>query len=88
MRGQLARCGTSTPAHYSEARGAESTRDFIHKLRLCLKELNETRVWLKITLRSEMLPALRLKEIMEENEELCRIINSSIKTTEEHKRGH
>ena len=75
VAGQLVRSGTAPAAHYAEARGAESTKDFIHKLRLGLKELNESRVWLKIITRSEMLPASRLHDINQECDELCRIIN-------------
>jgi len=44
IAGQLLRSGTAPAAHYAEARGAESTNDFVHKLKLCLKELNESRV--------------------------------------------
>jgi four helix bundle protein len=80
IAGQLLRSGTAPAAHYAEARGAESTRDFIHKLRICLKELNETRVWLKIATRSELLTEPSLREIARESDELCRIINASIKT--------
>ncbi len=79
--GQLLRSGTAPAAHYAEARGAESKKDFVHKLKLCLKELNESRVWLKIIARSEMEHASRLQNITQECDELCRIINSSIKTT-------
>jgi four helix bundle protein len=80
ISGQLLRSGTSPAAHYAEARGAESTRDFIHKLRICLKELNESRVWLKIIARSELLPENKLSDLSKEVDELCRIINASIKT--------
>jgi len=59
----------------------ESTNDFIHKLKICLKELNEARTWLKITAGSEILPEPRLSDITNECDELCRIINASIKTT-------
>ncbi|MCJ7735850.1 MAG: four helix bundle protein, partial [Anaerolineae bacterium] len=52
--GQLVRSGTAPAAHYAEARGAETTKDFIHKLRLGQKDLNESRVWLKIIVRSQM----------------------------------
>ena len=38
LAGQLLRSGTSPAAHYAEARGAESDRDFVHKLKLCFKE--------------------------------------------------
>ena len=57
IRGQLVRSGTAPAPNYAEGRGAESTKDFIHKLKICLKELNETRVWLLIVQESEMLPA-------------------------------
>lgn len=80
IAGQLVRSGTAPAAHYAEARGAESTRDFVHKLRLCLKELNESQVWLKIITRSELLPSSRLHDINQECEELCKIINASIST--------
>lgn len=81
IAGQLLRSGTAPAAHYAEARGAESSRDFVHKLKICLKELNESRVWLKITAKSDLLPASRLSDITQECDELCRIINASIKTT-------
>lgn len=67
-------------AHYAEARGAESDKDFIHKLRLCLKELNESHIWQKIITKSGMLPTSRLNPINQECDELCRIINASVKT--------
>lgn len=80
--GQLLRSGTAPAAHYAEARGAESTKDFIHKLRIGLKELNESRVWLKIISRSELLPVSRLQDITQECDELCRILNASIQTAQ------
>jgi four helix bundle protein len=51
VRKQLVRSATSPAANYAEARGAESRRDFVHKLQVCLKELRETSVWLRFTLR-------------------------------------
>jgi four helix bundle protein len=80
LAGQLLRSGTAPAAHYAEARSAESSKDFIHKLKICLKELNESRVWLKIIAKSKLLPATRLQDIATEADELCRIINASIKT--------
>ncbi len=81
LSGQLVRSGTAPAAHYAEARGTESTRDSIHKLHICLKELNELRVWLKIIIRSEMQPEASMSDLLSENDELCRIINASIQTT-------
>jgi four helix bundle protein len=81
VAGQLLRSGTAPAAHYAEARGAESSKDFLHKLRLCQKELNESHVWLKITGKSELLSEPGFHEILKENDELCRIIGASIRTT-------
>ncbi len=77
---QLGRSGTSPAAHYAEARGAESNRDFIHKLKLCLKELNESRVWLKIISRSKLVSDNDIAPVLDECDQLCRIINASIRT--------
>jgi len=74
------RCGTAAAANYAEARGAESRPDFIHKLRIVLKELNETAVWLQLIAENAMLAAEKMRPIIAENEELCRIIAASIKT--------
>ena len=46
IEGQLLRCGTSPAPNYGEAQGAESRFDFIHKMKICLKELRETKVWI------------------------------------------
>jgi len=80
IAGQLLRSGTSPAANYGEARGAESTKDFIHKLRITLKELNESRNWLKILTRSKLLSDERLRAGNKEVDELCRILNASIRT--------
>jgi len=77
---QLLRCGTAPAAHYAEARGAESRNDFIHKLKLCSKELNETQVWLKIITRNNLMPPTKINSIGNETVELNKIINASIKT--------
>jgi four helix bundle protein len=77
---QLLRSGTAAAANYAEARGAESRSDFVHKLRIVLKELNETAVWLQLILENSMLPTEKMTSIVAENEELCRIIAASIKT--------
>jgi four helix bundle protein len=79
---QLLRSGTAAAANYAEARGAESRSDFIHKLRIVLKELNETDVWLQLIVENSMLPRQKISPVIAENEELCRIIAASIKTAE------
>jgi four helix bundle protein len=78
---QLLRSGTSPAALYGEARSAESTNDFIHKLKVCLKELNESNIWLKILSKSSMQSEDKVLVIRQECEELCRIINASIQTS-------
>jgi four helix bundle protein len=85
VAGQLLRSGTSPAAHYAEARGAESNNDFVHKLKVGLKELNESRVWLKVTIKSKMMPREDLSGIYQECDELCRIVNASIKTSKQRK---
>jgi four helix bundle protein len=77
---QVVRSGTSPASNYGEARGDESHSDFIHKLGIVLKELNETFIWLRIIERSHMINEKLLKSILEENSELCRIFISSLKT--------
>ena len=77
---QLLRSGTSPAANYGEARGAESRNDFIHKLRIVVKELNESIIWLEILKRSEMQTHTYIEPILIECTELAKIISSSIKT--------
>ena len=80
VAGQILRAGTSPAPNYGEARGAESHADFVHKLRIVLKELNETSIWLRIIERSRLLGPQLVANIMQENRDLCRIFTSSLKT--------
>ena len=59
------------------------SRDFIHKLRIALKELNEARIWLRMIILSEMLSEFKLVELLVECEELCRILYASILTAQQ-----
>ena len=77
---QILRSGTSPAPNYGEARGAESHADFVHKLGIVLKELNETAIWLKIIERSQLLRRGLIKDLITENTELCRIFSASLKT--------
>ena len=83
IRGQLLRSGTSPAPNYGEARAAESGKDFVHKLKVVLKELNESRVWLKTIIRAEMLPGKLLGDLLDECDQLCRIISASIRTAKQ-----
>jgi four helix bundle protein len=74
--GQLLRCGTSPGANYEEARGAESKRDFVHKLGITLKELQETHYWLHVVARAKLVTD-DLTNVLSEVGELCLIIGKS-----------
>ena len=71
---QMLRSGTSPAPNYGAARAAESSDDFIHKLKIVLKELNETLVWLNVIGRGKMIPSEELKAAMDECDQLCRIV--------------
>jgi four helix bundle protein len=81
IAGQIVKSGTSPAPNYGEAQGAESRKDFIHKMGISLKELRETFVWLKIIKRRSM---IKIKEnidwLHQECEELISIFVTSIKT--------
>jgi four helix bundle protein len=77
---QIVRCGTAGAANYAEARGAESRADFIHKMKVVQKELNETSVWLRVILKSSVLSPDLIVAIVAENKELSRIVTASIRT--------
>jgi len=74
---QLVRSLTSAGANYEEARAAESKRDFTHKLGIALKELQESRYWLRVIAGAEMASGSQLGELAREVDELCRIIGRS-----------
>ncbi len=86
IKGQIIRSGTSPALNYGEAQGAESTNDFIHKMRISLKELRETLVCLKIIVRKPLItPISKLDPIVKENNELIAIFVKSIKTAKTNK---
>jgi len=87
IAGQLVRCGTSPAPNYGEAQSAESRNDFIHKIKIVLKELRETRVWLKIIQRRSLLKSTREIELLiAECDELISIFVTSVRTAEKNKR--
>jgi four helix bundle protein len=87
VSGQLIRCGTSPAPNYGEAQSAESRADFIHKMKVSLKELRETRVWLLIIVKANLIkPASDLEPLIEENNELISIFVTSIKTAQKRKK--
>ncbi len=82
IAGQILRSGTSPAPNYAEARGAESRADFVHKLRIAVKELNETGIWLLIILKARMAPEALVSDLARENRELARILSASIRTAQ------
>jgi len=77
---QLVRCGTSPAPNYEEGCAAESRADFIHKLSISLKELRESRSWLRLISRSHLLPNDKLSELIDECDQLCNILARSVIT--------
>ncbi len=77
---QLMRCGTSPGPNYAEARGAESAKDFVHKMGIVLKELNEIEHWLDVVIRRKMAKDQPIERIQEHRKTLCRIIAASVRT--------
>ena len=74
------RSGLSAAANYAEARAAESRADFIHKLRIVLKELNESKSRLEQIVANGLFSHDKMATLIAENQELCWIVASSVKT--------
>ncbi|HEY2342001.1 MAG TPA: four helix bundle protein, partial [Chthoniobacteraceae bacterium] len=84
IAGQLIRCGTSPLPNHAEAQAAESRADFIHKIKICLKELRETRRWLRLVVCAEFIrPPSLVGPLIDETTELIRIFYRSAKTAED-----
>ncbi len=77
---QLVRCGTSPVPNYEEACAAESKADFVHKIKIVLKELRETRCWLRMVIMTEMLPETKMSDLLNEAIQLCNIFGQSAVT--------
>ena len=80
VAGQLVRCGTAPGPNYDEGCAAESRADFAHKLSIALKELKETRGWLRFIVIAELLSEKRIATLLDEAEQIIRIVASSIIT--------
>jgi four helix bundle protein len=79
--GQLLRSGTSPLLNHAEAEAAESRQDFVHKLRISLKELRETLRCLKLIQRVPLVAvAATLAPLIQESDELIRIFTASVRT--------
>ncbi len=86
ISGQLLRCGTAGAPNYGEAQSAESRKDFVHKIKIVLKELRETKIWLKLIQRKRLAKnALEVEYLLKECDELISIFVTSVKTAEKNK---
>jgi len=87
VAGQLVRSGTSPAPNYGEAQSAESRADFVHKMKLSLKELRETKVWLRMIVKADLVKsALSLDPLIDENDQLISIFVSSLRTAEQNRK--
>jgi four helix bundle protein len=77
---QLERCGPAGGTNYEEARGAESRADFVHKVRIALKEVRETHYWLALAESAGYVDPQRVAPMLREADELAAILTASAKT--------
>ncbi len=85
IAGQLVRCGTAAAPNYEEGCAAESRNDFIHKLSVALKEMRESRSWLRLIAKCNLIPKERIIAVLDESDQLCRILAQSIVTAKRNK---
>jgi len=85
IAGQLVRSSSSPALNYGEAQAAESRNDFIHKMKVCLKELRETFNCLRLILKKNWFQEVRLSQLIAESNELISIFVSSLKTAQKNK---
>jgi len=86
LSGQLLRSGTSPALNYGEAQSGESNSDFLHKIKVVLKELRETLVCLKIIHQSRNYSSEEsIKNLLKEADELVAIFVTSVKTAEKNR---
>jgi len=80
VAGQIVRSGIAAAPNYDEGRSGESRADFVHKVNVALKELVETHGWLKFIILVELLPSTRVGVLVDECDQLCRILGKSVAT--------
>lgn len=80
---QIFRSATSIGANIAEAKYAESTSDYIHKLSISQKEANETLFWLRILYKTDYLTEIEFKSLYRDCQEILRVLTKVIMTTRE-----
>ena len=83
VAGQLLRSGTSPLSNHGEAEAAESHDDFVHKLKVCLKELRESLRWIRLVRKSQLRSESQVLPLEKESDELIRIFVASIRTSKQ-----
>ncbi len=85
---QILRSGTSPAPNYGEGQSAESRMDFIHKLKIALKELRETEIWLKVIMKAGLIqPSDLVMPLLKETDELISILFTSVQTARENEQN-
>jgi four helix bundle protein len=79
LASQVIRSGTSIGANIQEAQSAMSKKDFIHCVQISLKEARETKFWIELITESNLLSFSKTKELVDENDQLIRILTIIIK---------
>ena len=77
---QLVRCATAPAPNYAEACNSESSADFVHKIMIALKEMRESRCWIRIIIRSELISSSVLADLLDESVQLAKILGASAAT--------
>jgi four helix bundle protein len=83
---QLIHSSTSPALHYGEAQGAESRSDFVHKMKVCLKELRETYNCLRLIRKKSWYDDVKLSALINENNQLISIFVASLKTAQKNRK--
>lgn len=81
LANQLLRSGTSIGANVEEAHGSQSKADFIAKMYIACKEARETHYWLRLLVATELVPSIKLEELIDEANQLVAILTSIVKNT-------
>jgi four helix bundle protein len=79
---QMMRSATAAASNYAEARSGESLRDFVHALGIVRKELHESYILQRMLRDAKAAEGDRLEPLLNESDEMCRIISASKKTVE------
>ncbi len=82
---QLLKAATSVGANLEEAQAAHSRADFICKTEIALKEIRETKYWLRLVAAAELLPPMRVNDLRNEAEELSRILAAIVLSSKHHR---